>query len=327
MRSFLILWMLLISGCSGQRDLEQSSSKPVPKPEGEGFHAESRSKKIDTGYARHLKVILLEQGFRHEARWLNQNLKRDEGLDYQAFFVDADPGWPQPTSIYDDAAKRRVKSLRAPFWQDGTRITEKEAFLALSYDVIIVGDIDPESTEWRDEYWQWLELWTRSGGGLIFSAGMRYNPGACKSESSQKVLPMTRVETGAEVDTTKIKYWGLTDEGLQHGILQLSNEKGRVRELLGSEVDGKFERGQLDGLYWYAANLKPIDGATVLARAVVEGGQVSEGAPILVAMDYGKGRVVFVGTEDTNRWRAIVGERYFYRFWQNAMAWAAKAEK
>jgi uncharacterized membrane protein len=65
----------------------------------------------------------------------------------------------------------------------------------------------------------------------------------------------------------------------------------------------------------------------VLARVVSEDGKVSEGGPLLVATEYGKGRVLFVGTDDTNRWRQAVGEAYFYRFWQNAMAWVAKAEK
>jgi hypothetical protein len=36
--------------------------------------------------------------------------------------------------------------------------------------------------------------------------------------------------------------------------------------------------------------------------------------------------VLFVGTDDTHRWREIVGDAYFYRFWRNAFAWVGKAE-
>jgi len=314
-------------GSNGNEAAEGDASEAPPsKPIGDGFQSGSRRKTIDSRYARHLKALLIEQGFRFEARWLNEVLKRDKGLDYQGFFIDADAGWPQPVSIYDDAVKQRVKPVRAPFWNDETRVTDESAFLALGYDVIIVGDVDPESKEWREEYWKWLETWTRSGGGLIFSAGMCFNPGGYTNEYAQKLLPLTPDNAGAKVDTTKVKYWGLTDEGSTHSILKLSDDKQRIHELLGAEVDGKFARGQLDGVFWHVANCRPKDGATVLARAVLEGGKVGESPPMLVATEYGKGRVLFVGTDDTHRWRALVGEIYFYRFWQNAMAWAAKAE-
>jgi uncharacterized membrane protein len=309
-------------------EAEKQTASPKPKPySSEGFRANAKGRVIDGGYARHLKTLFLEQGFRHEARWLNEDLKRDQGLDYQGFFFDADEGWQQPRSMYDDNVKQRVTSLRTPFFHNGSRVTEEEAFLALGYDVILIGDIDPKSAEWREEYWSWIESWTRTGGGLIFMAGMKFNPASYTDENARKLLPVVADPKDELIDTTQCKYCGATEEGFKHTILKLADKDERVRELLGTESEGKFKRGQLDGLYWYAGNLKPKEGATVLARVANEGNKIKDGAPLLVAMEYGKGRVLFVGSDDTHRWRQIVGEVYFYRFWRNAMAWAAKAEK
>jgi hypothetical protein len=92
---------------------------------------------------RKIKVLYIEQGFRHEARWLNDNLKRDKKLLYQGYFIEADEGWPQPISLYDEEVKKQVSPLRAPFFDGKKIIREKDEFLKLNYDVLILGDIDP----------------------------------------------------------------------------------------------------------------------------------------------------------------------------------------
>ncbi|MCI0343072.1 MAG: hypothetical protein L0216_18330, partial [Planctomycetales bacterium] len=42
-----------------------------------------------------------------------------------------------------------------------------------------------------------------------------------------------------------------------------------------------------------------------------------EGRPILASMRYGLGRTVYIGTDETWRWRLLQGDRLYYRFWQN----------
>lgn len=338
--SVLLALGLLVAACAGDRPpasggpdahAPEPTPDPVqkdtvqPKRESAGFRVDGKSRFIDGGYARHLKLLYLEQSFRHEARWLNECLKRDRGLDYQAFFLDADLEWTQPTSIYDDAARARVESLRAPFWKGGKLVSEDNEFNSLGYDVVVLGDINCSDAFWHDTYWGWIESWVKAGCGLIFIGGMRYTPAAYNNECAQHLLPVT-VDTAEPVETTRVKYFGATAEGMKHSLFELADTRNRVAELLGEEGESGFKRGQLGGIYWYLPGVRARSNATVLARAVSEGQKISDGAPLVVSATYGKGRVLFVGTDDTHRWREIVGDAYFYRFWRNAFAWVDKAE-
>src|SRR5687767_2684131 len=61
---------------------EVKKVEPVkPGVEG-GFQTDKLSAPLLSGYSRELKLLYIEQGFRHEARFLNENLKRDKGLAY-----------------------------------------------------------------------------------------------------------------------------------------------------------------------------------------------------------------------------------------------------
>ncbi|MBP9891950.1 MAG: hypothetical protein KBG84_08580 [Planctomycetes bacterium] len=279
---------------------------------------------------RKIKVLYIEQGFRHEARWLNDNLKRDKKLLYQGYFIEADEGWPQPISLYDEEVKKQVSPLRAPFFDGKKIIREKDEFLKLNYDVLILGDIDPDGREFKIEHWDWIEEWvSKNQGGLILLSGMRYNPKAYANFERAKALYPVEIDNlpsdyDSRVDTRRLKYWRLTPAGRAHEVMRLSSNPERNDELLGSVVDGNFRPGQLDGLYWYApgANLKPAP-AQALVRVVNEGKVTSEGDVLVATQPYGNGVVLYVGTDDANRWRQFVGDIYFYRFWQNAIRFVA----
>jgi uncharacterized membrane protein len=107
--------------------------------------------------------------------------------------------------------------------------------------------------------------------------------------------------------------------------LCIADSSKRNAELWGSQQDRRYERGDLNGLYWFASAGEPREGTTVLARVAVEGDAV-DGAPLLAVRQHGKGRVLWLGTDDTHYMREFVGDHHFYRLWQNMIAWAANAE-
>jgi hypothetical protein len=76
--------------------------------------------------------------------------------------------------------------------------------------------------------------------------------------------------------------------------------------------------------YWCAAAERPAPGATVLAYNPI---RTAYGKLPLIAHHYaGQGRVLFVGTDETFRWRQNVGERFFYRFWGQATRFVARRD-
>lgn len=279
---------------------------------------------------RKIKVLYLEQDFRWEARALNDALKRDKKLEYQGFFFSAQEGWRQPSSNYDEEVKKKVKPLRAPFY-DATLskvIREKEDFFKLNYDVIILGDIDPAGN-FRREYWDWIEEWvSRQRGGLILLAGSHFNPRAYGLiEKARSLYPVELdFPAGYEklVNTSQEKFWRLTPAGRAHEVHRLSSNAERNDELWGSVKDGRFVKGQLNGVWWYqvTGGIKPAP-AVALSRVAREGPITGEGDVLTAAMPYGNGMSLYIGSDDTHRMREFVGDHYFYRFWQNSIRFVA----
>ena len=65
-----------------------------------------------------------------------------------------------------------------------------------------------------------------------------------------------------------------------------------------------------------AGRAKP--GARVLATASSD-----DAAAVIAAQPYGLGKVLWVGTDGTWRWRYRAGERYHHRFWGQVVRWSA----
>lgn len=307
--------------------VEEKDPPELPPDTGKGFGADKMRKDMggpDIG--RELKVLYIEQRFRWQARYLNEAMKRDKHLAYQGFFFDAQEGWTQPTSNWSDEVRSRVKPLRWPMYADGKIVRTRDDFLALNYDVILLGDIDPLSECWRDEYLDWIEEWVKRGGGLILASGAAHNPWQFGgNETFQRLCPV-KIEVPDDtriVNSQITKYLWLTEAGREHFILKLSGDEERNNELWGQEKDGRYEAGQLHGIYWHAVTGKAVEGASVLANVTREGFQVPDEQPLIVTKTYGKGRVFWVGTDDTWQWRQYVGDYYFYKFWQHAVLWAA----
>jgi hypothetical protein len=278
---------------------------------------------------RKIKVLYLEQGFRHEARFLSENLKRDKKLEYQGFFFEAQDGWTQPTSNYDAEVKKNVKPLLYPFYGNGKIVREKEEFFKLNYDVIILGDIDPTSTFWRLEYWDWIEEWvSRQRGGLILLAGQSHNPSDYGNYEKARALYPVELDFPPNYDSlvnrSVEKYWRLTPAGRAHELHRLSSNQESNDAQWGRVVDGSYERGKLHGLYWYqhTGGIKPAP-AVALSRVAREGPVSGEGEVLSAAMPYGNGMSLYFGTDDMHYWREWVGEYYFYRYWQNAIRFVA----
>ena len=82
---------------------------------------------------------------------------------------------------------------------------------------------------------------------------------------------------------------------------------------------------EMPPFYWCAAAERPSPAATVLAyNPSVEG---RYGKLPLVAHHYaGQGKVLFLGTDSSWLWRQNAGDRFFYKFWGQAIRFVARRQ-
>ena len=171
------------------------------------------------------------------------------------------------------------------------------------YDMICLGDLD--GNELPPEQQNYLvNFVARRGGFLVCLAGPRGLPRAFSLGSLTSLLPV-RVSLQPGKDSEPVTV-ALTAQGADHSIMQILNDPGYNLKLW----------PLLPPLQWTADFVVAKPGAMVLLTA-----QNSAKTPIVAVQRYGAGRVFWMGTEESWRWRDRLGERVHQTFWLQAMRW------
>jgi len=239
-----------------------------------------------------IRVLYVEEEPRWFWRFFTASALRDKRLKLSMLLRSADPGL------------RRDPNYVSEFPQ-----TRAEMF---AYDLVIFGDVNPDY--FAPEQLSLLEEFVRSeGGGFLMVAGRRFSPGAWRGTPLEAMLPVEAgpqpppPAEGASPETATFRFT-MTPEGKTSSVMRLADDP---------EANlAQWEA--LPGLYWYAANVvraKPA--ASVLATHETEEGR-SGLLPLVAVMQYGRGRSMFVGSDETWRWREA-GSDIFRRFWAQAV--------
>ncbi len=192
-----------------------------------------------------------------------------------------------------------------------------------NFDVIIMGDLRPEVFS-PTQLEQLRDLVATRGAGLIWIGGTGPTPGRWRGTPLEDLLPFTLNDSeGLSAYTEPVTIFA-GDASERLGVLRMG--------------DGGFSSRLSDprtgwSRLWFAqriepASLKPT--AEVLAfaapeqsvRRAIERDGISaldhppeDATPLVMTMRYGAGRVVYVGTDDTWRWRFGRGEALQEQFW------------
>lgn len=254
-----------------------------------------------------LRVLYVEGLPRYEYRALMRWLIRDPKILAHVMLCSADPEFPQDKS--PDAPEMDI-------WPP-----TKEQIL--DYHVVILGDVDPRQVgtdgTTLDESRRFLadvaELVEKKGGGLVLISGLHNPRDYQRGSPLEHALPVRYVEDRAHAARTftEKKTLARTTGGQDHPIFLLDEDPAENRRIWENEYVGAFFGYQ---------RVKPVPGASVLAYHPDERYEVREGDrttqkpyPMFVARNFGRGKVFFTATDDTWRWRFLVGDRYFARFW------------
>ena len=266
---------------------------------------ELRANNADTALVRvsdeKIRVLYLEGAPRWDFRYLKNALRRDHGVGGRL-------AKDQPDVVLETEWRRRTPAERAAALP---RTLDQLA----EYHTVVLGDASPELADAG-----FVELLAQAvrerGVGLVVAAGERAMPHRY-DDRLQSLLPV-RLRPGQV---------GMVPRGIPSFRLELAPEGALHESMRLYEEPGRNQNAwaNLPRYYWAAAVERPAPGASVLAAnpAVT----TAYGKQPLIAEHYaGKGKVLFVGTDSTWLWRQNVGDRFFYKFWGQAVRSVARLD-
>ncbi len=234
-----------------------------------------------------IRVLFVEQAPRWDYRYLQAVLMRDRRVEVKTLLLEGDLSIAQEEN--------------SPYLEKFPE-TKKELF---EYDVVVFGDVDPSRIS-ISQMENLNEFVSRFGGAFVMIAGRRHSPQDYADTPIADLLPVEFERAtvgGAEPEFDQPIHVQLTARGRGDPMLNLAGE--------GESNDAMW--AAMPPIYWVApVTAKP--GATVLmvdpARDTRQGK-----LPVMAQHKYGLGQVLYVGTDNTWRWRRNVGDRYYTRFW------------
>ena len=271
----------------GDFDLQASIE---PRPDEAVKDNNSRTQRLRVIDAK-IKVLLVDQAPRWEFRYLQAMLLRDRRIDLKCFLVEGDPAIARGDNTpYLSQFPARKDEL-------------------FKYDLVIFGDVDPKSIT-PAQLENLNELISKFGGALVMVAGKRFSPLAYRRTVMEKILPVefdsAPMESAVDTVAEKPVRLELTAAGRANPMLRLSDK----------EEENIALWKQLPPLYWIARVSRPKPAAEVL---LVDPDPARESRfgkmPVIAWQQYGLGQVMYVGTDNTWRWRKNAGDVYYTTLW------------
>ena len=180
---------------------------------------------------------------------------------------------------------------------------------------MIFGDLNPE-TILDEEIADIRACVEERGAMVVFIVGDRFMPLGFAESPLAELLPvsLTNAEGRVTAEWRQGAFpFAVTGAGYAHEIMQLSESDSENVRIWQSGCE--WQR-RLEGL-----TVKP--GAEILAFA---GDSSAIKSPLLVVQHRGRGRVVFLASDETWRFRYRIGDTYHHRFWGNVLRWGAGAK-
>jgi hypothetical protein len=255
---------------------------------------------------RLIQVLYVEGTARYDYRFLKTLLERErspdrtsKSIDLKVLLLDADRDYA------------RV---------DNSAVAELPGKAELGkFDVVIFGDVDPADPRFSGRLSDVADFVREDGGGFLMLAGPSFSPHAYRETPIHDILPVA--VTGpqpADYDRTEGFRPALTPVGRLHPVFRFSTQE--------SESDAVWSR--LEELYWWSECYRAKPAAEVLAVHPRRGHSGVDGAdarhPLVLHQFVGAGRSMFVGLDETWRWRRGDKDDVYHQFWVQSVRHLAR---
>jgi hypothetical protein len=228
------------------------------------------------------KMLLLDGRPRWEFRYLRNMFDRDPQWEVNALVAGTE---------LTDTWERGDKPGQFP--------ASREALFA--YDLIGFGEVPPKML--RDEELEWIKEFVGTrGGGLFFIDGQRE---ALRAQARGPLAPLFPVEWIVRAGKDLPSAMELTERGAAFGPMRF----------VGDAKENAAVWRSLKTPHWIAP-VKALPGAETLLDGVIAG----QKTPAVVLRPFGAGKVLYLGTDETWRWRYDVADKYQDPFWHQMAA-------
>lgn len=266
-----------------------------------------------------LNLLIIEQRPRWEFRYLkNLFAGRDKNVSLQHVLLAPDrlAGVPDPFPMV-------ASTSRAYDDCEANRLPESELEW-LKFDVIVLGDIDPE--ELNEEAQRSIEKFvSQRGGTLVVISGPNSMPHKYVTTPLFNLLP-TQNPKHKSVESNTPYRLRMTNDGISSTLLSDISVGGEMQQ-----TSQKSAWDRLPILHWRHSHAYAKPGATVLAWAdhsdTNDGGQndmLNQKPALILWHRYGGGKVLQMNFDQTWRLRYWNGDELHHRFWGKVMRWGTE---
>jgi len=248
---------------------------------------------------RKAKALVVDHAARWDFRFIDHAIQRDTGFAPRMLL----------TGSLDDAAAGQGDAAGLP--------ADVDAWAA--YDLVVLGDV-PAGILDEARQRALVEAVSTRGTGVVFQPGGRHLPREYAGGPLASLFPV-EIDWGAGNGSATVEAAGfkpltmrVTARGAMHPAFALGDDAARNRA----------QWSTMPPFFRAAAATVPRPSATVLAE--VESPTARGTIPLVVEAPLGSGRVAWIGTDETFRWRRNVGDQLFWRFWGQALRSVARRE-
>lgn len=288
-------------GKEGERPLEVSL-----KLEGRADVGDEARKVVQVRSSR-VKVLYVENAPRREYRFIQPVLDRDKRVLARFYLVEAE------TALTEAPPDPESGAMFLPAFPDNFPDPDPRDPDRRPYDLLILGDVPGKALGERGA--RAVGQFVKEGGGLVVVAGPQHTSELVGSAIAE-ALPVefvrhefTPEEMGRQTPFKPV----LTYDGEQSAMLALDDDQNASLKLWKDEI-----WQTVPGFLWHypVADLRPAATALVVHPTKKSGKPPDvKPMPVVASHYYGKGEVLFLGTDETWRWRDSTGDRLTARFW------------
>ncbi|MFQ3593050.1 MAG: VWA domain-containing protein, partial [Gemmataceae bacterium] len=264
--------------------------------------------------AKQVNVLYVEGYRRYEYHYLKTLLEREsnrikgnKSVNLHVFLQDAD-------ADAHTQDRTLLANLPTPFRMADTHTAKEDLW---SYDVVILGDVDPERLGGHLK--DLAEFVQERGGGLIVLGGERFSPRAYRNTPLKDVLPLDVTLERDDLDEDRVDLYRLelTPAGRMHPIFRFSADERENEEIW----------GRLKEFFWFADGYTPKRAAEALAvHPTAKVSKKGERLPLVLQHFAGAGRCLFLGVSETWRWNWREDQAHYNQFWIQAVRYMARSK-